>query len=261
MKAGGGNDTHRSPCTSNTGNRWCGLTSLLRREHCEVAKWAPCVSPIHSLANPRDLKNGSRTVQSIALETPPHASPPQCSRLPVWPSPRRPWPQPRSVQQGWGVGQKGVRCRKCCRSDLQGKRRASVHQRHVAGLGHFPSTQLRRTTFGSGGRRVVFVRRVPACFGCYRCFHAPKADVEDGVALKEARRSKKTTYTELCRGDGKARLVVIAGKIGGRWSQETKDFLWCLACEKSKSFPRLWEVSVRVGWYKRWCCCLACSTA
>ena len=108
----------------------------------EVPKWAPCVSPVHSPANPQDFKNRSRTAQSVALETAPHASPPQCSRLPVWPSPRRPWPPSRSVQQGWGVGQKGVRCRKCCRSDLQGRRRASVHQRHVAGLGHFPSDDV-----------------------------------------------------------------------------------------------------------------------
>ena len=61
--------------------------------------------------------------------------------------------------------------------------------------------------------------------------HRRKADVEDGVALKEARRSKEATYPELCRGDGRARLVVIAGEVGGRWSQETKDFLWSLACE------------------------------
>ena len=40
----------------------------------EVAKWAPFVSPVHSPASPQDLKNGSRTVQSVALETPPHAS-------------------------------------------------------------------------------------------------------------------------------------------------------------------------------------------
>ena len=91
--------------------------------------------------------------------------------------------------------------------------------------------------------------------------HRRKADVEDGVALKEARRSKEATYPELCRGDGRARLVAIAGEVGGRWSQETKDFLWCLACEKSKSSPRLLQGSARVGWYRTWCCLLACSTA
>ena len=143
--------------------------------------------------------------------------------LPVWPSLRRPWPPPRSVQQGWGVGQKGVRCRKCCRSDLQGRRRASVHQRHVAGLGHFPSTQLRR--------RLEVVAEGLCLFG--GCQLASDATVVSTLALKEAKRSKEATHPELCRGDGRARLVFIAGEVGGRWSQETKDFLWWLACEKS----------------------------
>ena len=58
--------------------------------------------------------------------------------------------------------------------------------------------------------------------------HRRKADVVDGVALKETRRSKEAT-----------RLVVIAGEVGGRWSLETQDLLWCLVCEKSKSSPRL----------------------
>ena len=29
-------------------------------------------------------------------------------------------------------------------------------------------------------------------------------------------------------------MVVIAGEVGGRWSEETKAFLWSLACEKSR---------------------------
>ena len=62
-------------------------------------------------------------------------------------------------------------------------------------------------------------------------------DVEDGVALKKARRSIEATCPELCWGGG-ARLVVIAGKVGGKWSQETKDFLWS-GLEKSKSSPRI----------------------
>ena len=55
VRAGEGNDTHRSPCTITTGNKWCGLTSPWR-------KVAPCVSPVHSTANPQNLKNGSRAV-------------------------------------------------------------------------------------------------------------------------------------------------------------------------------------------------------
>ena len=107
--------------------------AMVRSQSGPLASVPITLLPIH-----RILRVGSRAVQSVVLETPPHASPPQCSRLPVWPSPRRHWPPPRSVQESWGAGQKGVRCRKCCRSNLQGRRRASVHKRHAAGLAHLP---------------------------------------------------------------------------------------------------------------------------
>ena len=68
--------------------------------------------------------------------------------------------------------------------------------------------------------------------------HRRKSDTTDGQALAEARKHKERTYPELCRGNGRARLVVIAGEVGGRWSQETKDFLWCLASAKAACVPR-----------------------
>ena len=57
------------------------------------------------------------------------------------------------------------------------------------------------------------------------------------------------------------RLVVIAGEVGGRWSEETKAFLWSLACEKSRSEARVLRGSVRAAWYRRWSCLLACAAA
>ena len=68
------------------------------------------------------------------------------------------------------------------------------------------------------------------------------ANQVDCVALREAYRDKRRTYPELCQSDGRAKLVVIAGEVGGRWSQETKDFLV-------------------VSGVRRWCCLLACSAA
>ena len=82
--------------------------------------------------------------------------------------------------------------------------------------------------------------------------------MEDGVPLKDARRSKEATDPELCRGDGRARLVVIVGKVGGKVVSRNTGLLVVFACEKSKSSPRLLQGSVRVGWC-RWCCLLACS--
>ena len=57
------------------------------------------------------------------------------------------------------------------------------------------------------------------------------------------------------------RMVVIAGEVGGRWSEETKAFLWSLACEKSRSEATVLRKSVRAAWYRRWCCLLACAEA
>ena len=52
---------------------------------------------------------------------------------------------------------------------------------------------------------------------------------------------------------GRVRMVVIAGEIGGRWSEETKAFLWSLACEKSRSEAIVLRGSVRAAWYRKWC--------
>ena len=69
------------------------------------------------------------------------------------------------------------------------------------------------------------------------------------------------TYPELCRGKGRALLVVIAGEVGGRWSDETKSFLWCLASAKAAAVTGRLFGSARAAWYRRWTCMLACSAA
>ena len=45
--------------------------------------------------------------------------------------------------------------------------------------------------------------------------------LEDGVALRQARRRKEGVYPELSGAHGRARLVVLANEVGGRWSLET----------------------------------------
>ena len=120
--------------------------------------------------------------------------------------------------------------------------------------------------FGIDGRRLEIVAEGLTLFGgCQLALdatvvsplhgdatHRRRADVEDGVALREARRRKERTYPELCQGNGRARLVVIAGEVGGRWSDETKTFLWSLACAKATSVPRRMYGSARAAWYRRW---------
>ena len=69
------------------------------------------------------------------------------------------------------------------------------------------------------------------------------------------------TYPELCRGNGRALLVVIAGEVGGRWLDETKSFLWCLASVKPAAVTGRLFGSARAAFYKRCTCMLACSPA
>ena len=67
----------------------------------------------------------------------------------------------------------------------------------------------------------------------------PQADSIDGVALAAARRNKARTYPEISGGDGRARLVVLAAEVGGRWSEEARKFLGALATAKARSAPVL----------------------
>ena len=63
----------------------------------------------------------------------------------------------------------------------------------------------------------------------------PRCVRVDGAALTAARR-KERTYPELTGQFGRARLVVLAGEVGGRWSEETQAFLRQLACDGGPSW-------------------------
>ena len=86
------------------------------------------------------------------------------------------------------------------------------------------------------------------------------ADV-DGVALSPRRRRKEFTYPELVGPRSRARLVVPAGEVGGRWSAETMSFLGLLAKARSRSETHLKRRRVEQAWRIRWSCMLACAAA
>ena len=79
-----------------------------------------------------------------------------------------------------------------------------------------------------------------------------------GQALSEARRAKERRYPELACGD-RCRLVVWGFEVGGRWSKETVDFLWCLAEHKAESSPKLLRKSAQLLFFQRWTGLLACA--
>ena len=60
---------------------------------------------------------------------------------------------------------------------------------------------------------------------------------------------------------GRTRLVVLAGEVGGRWSEESRKFLNQLAEAKARREPRHLRSRARQVWRHRWASLLACSAA
>ena len=82
-----------------------------------------------------------------------------------------------------------------------------------------------------------------------------------GAALEEARQQKERTYPELSGDGGRARLVVLAAEVGGRWSPETAEFLCALAKARAQSEPLLLQGRAQAAWLPRWSAMSACSAA
>ena len=59
----------------------------------------------------------------------------------------------------------------------------------------------------------------------------------------------------------RARLVVLAGEVGGRWSAETMSFLGLLAKARARSETSLLRRRVEQAWRIRWGSMLACAAA
>ena len=89
----------------------------------------------------------------------------------------------------------------------------------------------------------------------------PGAARNDGVALRVARRRKERRYPELSGHNNRCRLVVLAGEVGGRWSDETRTFIRSLARFKERSEPPLLRKRVEQAWRLRWWSLLSCATA
>ena len=89
----------------------------------------------------------------------------------------------------------------------------------------------------------------------------PQCARVDGAALSEARRRKQRTYPELSGTQGRARLVVLAAEVGGRWSDEARAFVSQLAKAKARAVPRVLAGRARQAWQHRWSSMLACAAA
>ena len=83
----------------------------------------------------------------------------------------------------------------------------------------------------------------------------------DGAAMTQARRRKERTYPELAQVHGRARLVVVACEVGGRWSREALSFVHSLSKAKARSEPEEFREVVERAWVRRWSSLLACAAA
>ena len=86
-----------------------------------------------------------------------------------------------------------------------------------------------------------------------------RAVERDGVALEAARQRTERTYPEWVGAHRRARLVVIAIEVGGRWSDETWSFLSQLAKAKDREETRLLGRRVEQAWRLRWGSMLSCA--
>ena len=183
-------------------------------------------------------------VPCVAPQTPLVPFTPVRVKLPVWPSTRSKWAPPRSLSARRSFGAKGVpfgeRRSTCLQrgggesdherpsQDLDLPPRAGADNRRLEvvadGLSLFHGAQLAiDTTMVSPVRMDGSARRQCA--------------TTDGAAMAQARVRKERTYPELAQAHGRARLVVVACEVGGRWSDEALSFLNSLANAKVRDEP------------------------
>ena len=86
--------------------------------------------------------------------------------------------------------------------------------------------------------------------------------VADGLPLfGGAQLAVDRRYPELVGRRGRARLVVLAVEVCGRWSQETQRFLSSLARAKARSVPPSMRKRVEQAWRLRWGSLFSCTVA
>ena len=160
----------------------------------------------------------------------------------MWPSPRRPWPPPRSVRKCRGFGSPwlgaGERGRPCLPGSGRTRQDNRSGPRHGFGCPQPP-----------GRRLEIVVDGLPLWGGSQLAVHTTMVCplTRDGVAQRgtattngkspaRARRRKELTYPELTGEHGRARVLGV--EVGGRWSAEASVFLRCSKSTWSASLAR-----------------------
>ncbi len=88
----------------------------------------------------------------------------------------------------------------------------------------------------------------------------PCADWKDGVTAESVRRDKEAKYPEIA-GGSRCRLLVVVVEVGGRFSEETVEFLRQLAASRAQSVQTFLRGSAASAFERRWSRMLAMSVA
>ena len=118
----------------------------------------------------------------------------------------------------------------------------------------------RVVTNAIGGAQLAVDTTLVSALHCDGSAH-PRAAHVDGAVLVAARRRKERTYSELANPRGRAWLVVLAGEVGGRWSEETRQFLTLLAKARARCEPIILRRRAEQAWRLRWAGFLCCAAA
>ena len=110
-----------------------------------------------------------------------------------------------------------------------------------------------------GGSQLALDTTLVCALHCDGSPHTGAADM-DGVVLRAGRR-KERRYPELVGRGSRARLVVLAIEVGGRWSPELQSFVAQLAKSKAREQPFLLQKRFEQAWRMRWGAFLACAAA
>ena len=111
-----------------------------------------------------------------------------------------------------------------------------------------------------GGSQVAVDTTLVCSLHCDGSPHNGAANT-DGAIFPRARRRKERRYPELVGPGSRARLVVLALDVSGRWSAESCTFISQLAKAKARREPRLLQRRAEQAWMMRWGAILSCAAA
>ena len=111
-----------------------------------------------------------------------------------------------------------------------------------------------------GGAQLVVDTTLVSALHCDGRPRRGAAD-RDGVALTVARKTKERRYPEFVGVRARARLVVLAVEVGGRFSPETSGFLTSLAKARARTETALMRKRAEQAWRLRWCGIFGCAAA